>query len=216
VGQCWLESGGNMISDSQKCGIDYLIMLFPATLAVGAFCYFFDLGVGQTGFTYILAAVFWGSGVSLLYKRVFTQEKNNIYFFVAFFLLTASVALYFLDIEYLALFYPVLANLFLFILFFRSLQKPPSLVERLARLTEPELPAEGVRYTRRVTEVWSIFFLLNMSVALWSVFFFSLKGWAFYNCFLSYILVALLFSGEWAYRRLIVYPRLVEEGRKVD
>ncbi len=44
-------------------------------------------------------------------------------------------------------------------LFSASLLQKQTLVERLARLQEPELPDSGVRYTRTVTKVWCGFFL---------------------------------------------------------
>lgn len=56
------------------------------------------------------------------------------------------------------LYYPVAVNALLLGVFFSSLYARQSLVERLARLNEPDLPPEGVVYTRRVTQVWCIFF----------------------------------------------------------
>jgi uncharacterized membrane protein len=49
--------------------------------------------------------------------------------------------------------YPVVVNLTLLFVFGVSLWRGPPVVERLARLSEPDLPPEGVRYTRRVTQV---------------------------------------------------------------
>ena len=58
-------------------------------------------------------------------------------------------------------YYPVLANAALFVVFGSSLKRPPTVVERIARLREPDLPPAAVAYTRRVTIVWTIFFVLN-------------------------------------------------------
>ncbi len=60
--------------------------------------------------------------------------------------------------ESLLLFYPVIVNAVLLAAFAWSLAFPPSIIERLARLTEPELPASAVAYTRRVTVAWCFFF----------------------------------------------------------
>src|SRR2546423_11913745 len=50
---------------------------------------------------------------------------------------------------------PPRSTLFPYTTLFRSsLFRPPTVVERLARLRNPELPAAGVRYTRQVTQVW--------------------------------------------------------------
>ena len=48
-------------------------------------------------------------------------------------------------------FYPVMVNLGFLILFAGSLIYPPSFVERLARIREPDLSPEGVAYTLKVT-----------------------------------------------------------------
>src|SRR5688500_6325602 len=55
--------------------------------------------------------------------------------------------------------YPVLVNAVLLVVFAVSLRHPPSVVERLARLSEPDLPPSGVRYTHKVTAVWCVFFV---------------------------------------------------------
>lgn len=60
--------------------------------------------------------------------------------------------------ESLLLFYPVLVSVVLLLVFAWSLYFPPSVIERLARLSEPELPQRAVVYTRRVTLAWCFFF----------------------------------------------------------
>lgn len=55
-------------------------------------------------------------------------------------------------------FYPVVVNICMLCVFAFSLKQPQSIIERLARLQEPELPPSGVAYTRKVTRVWCVFF----------------------------------------------------------
>jgi uncharacterized membrane protein len=50
--------------------------------------------------------------------------------------------------------YPALVNVVMLLVFGTSLRFGPPLVERLARLQEPDLPPFAVAYTRRVTQVW--------------------------------------------------------------
>ena len=99
--------------------------------------------------------------------------------------------------------YPVLISLMLLALFGLSLRYGPPLVERLARLREPELPAVAIRYTRHVTVVWAIFFLCNgllaAALTLWA----PLSWWTLYNGLLSYLLMGLLFIGEWLLRQRV-------------
>ena len=91
----------------------------------------------------------------------------------------------------------------LLVLFGLSLWKGPTVVERLARLQEPNLDAHGVAYTRRVTQVWCGFFVLNGSLALATALWGSNATWALYNGLISYGLMGLLMSGEWLVRRRV-------------
>lgn len=97
-------------------------------------------------------------------------------------------------------YYPVLVNGLLLVLFAASLRQPPSMIERIARLSDPDLSPQGVAYTRNVTIVWCVFFVLNGAVALYTTLESDLDVWAFYNGFLSYCLVGLLFGGEFLVR----------------
>ncbi len=97
-------------------------------------------------------------------------------------------------------FYPVAVNAGLCALFGLSLVFPPSAIERLARLSEPQLSAQGVRYTRRVTWVWVAFFLANGSVALWTAGWGSDAQWALYNGAIAYCLAGALFALEYLVR----------------
>lgn len=105
------------------------------------------------------------------------------------------------------LYYPVAVNLALLGVFAASLRFPPTVIERLARLKEPELDARGVRYTRRVTQVWCAFFAANAALAALTAAAGDHAVWAFYNGFLAYVLMGALFLGEWLVRR-----RLRAEG----
>lgn len=96
--------------------------------------------------------------------------------------------------------YPVLMNLALLLLFGSSLFQNQTFIERIARLREPDLPEEGVQYTRKVTLVWSAFFAVNGSIALATVFWASDAVWALYNGLIAYGLMGLLMSGEFLVR----------------
>ncbi len=99
--------------------------------------------------------------------------------------------------------YPVLVNLLFLAVFGISLWHPPSVIERIARLTEPHFGDAAVAYTRRVTQVWCGFFLLNGGVALVTALWASTDLWALYNGLLSYLLMGCLFAGEWLVRRQV-------------
>ncbi|CAI0956509.1 Predicted membrane protein [Serratia ficaria] len=101
------------------------------------------------------------------------------------------------------LYYPVLVNLLLLGLFASSLYSPPTVIERLARLTEPQLDAAGVAYTRRVTQVWCGFFTINGAVALATCLSGDIALWTLYNGGISYLLIGALMGIEWIVRKRI-------------
>lgn len=102
------------------------------------------------------------------------------------------------------LFYPVAVNALLFAFFASSLRRPPCVIERLARLSHPDLPEAGVRHTRRVTKVWCGFFLLNGATALFTALHGDLALWTLYNGAISYALMGILFAGEWLVRQKLL------------
>ncbi len=99
-------------------------------------------------------------------------------------------------------FYPVVVNVCMLCVFALSLKQPQSIIERLARLQEPELPPSGVAYTRKVTMVWCVFFVLNAAFALYTCFL-PVKIWTLYNGLISYLLAGSLFAGEWIVRQFV-------------
>jgi uncharacterized membrane protein len=118
-------------------------------------------------------------------------DKSILMFLLGFSAMTAAM-----NSEILLRFYPVAVNAGMLSLFGLSLFRPPSMIERFARLKEPELPVEGIQYTRKLTQIWCLFFVANGGIATWTALGPSQKLWSFYNGFLSYVLMGLLFVGE--------------------
>jgi uncharacterized membrane protein len=98
-------------------------------------------------------------------------------------------------------FYPVLINLVLLVVFVSTLIKPPSMIERLARLTNPNLSETAISYTRNVTIVWCSFFIFNATAAAITTFYTTLEVWTLYNGLIAYVLVGLIFIIEYAVRQ---------------
>jgi len=107
--------------------------------------------------------------------------------------------------------YPVAVNLALLGAFAASLRRGPSAIERLARLREPHLPPAAVAYTRRVTQVWCVFFAANAAVSAGTALWADAAVWALYNGLVAYVLMGLLMGGEWLVRRR-VRARAAEAG----
>ena len=99
-------------------------------------------------------------------------------------------------------FYPVAINASMLLVFGFSLLSPPTVIERMARLQEPDLPQHAIAYTRKVTMVWCLFFILNGTIAGITIFA-SDATWALYNGLISYLLMGLLFGVEWLVRQRV-------------
>ncbi len=109
-------------------------------------------------------------------------------------------------------YYPVCMNALMFVLFSTSLLRPPSIIERIARLKTPDLPEAGIAYTRKVTMVWCGFFVMNGSMALYTVLSTGMGFWALYNGLISYSLMGLLFAGEYRVRRNVQRQNTHNQG----
>ena len=99
--------------------------------------------------------------------------------------------------------YPVIMNAAMLVVFAATLIWPPPMIERFARVFEPDLPPEGVSYTRKVTVVWCGFFIFNLLASLWTVLYGSMQLWALYNGLIAYILMAILFGTEYLMRQAV-------------
>ncbi|RPH30014.1 DNA gyrase subunit B [Buttiauxella warmboldiae] len=103
----------------------------------------------------------------------------------------------------LLLWYPVVVNMVMLALFGGSLWSRQSVIERLARWREGDLSPAGVRYTRRVTQVWCLFFLFNGGVALFTCLAGNIHWWTLWNGMIGYLLMGALFTGEWLIRQRV-------------
>ncbi len=92
--------------------------------------------------------------------------------------------------------YPFLVNVAFLTVFSTSLRRPPTVIERLARLQHPELPPEAIPYLRKVTLAWCVFFFFNGSVALYTAIHASDAAWALYNGLIAYGLIGAMLLGE--------------------
>jgi uncharacterized membrane protein len=99
--------------------------------------------------------------------------------------------------------YPVAVNAVLLLVFAASVLRPPTVIERIARLAEPALPPAGVAYTRKVTLVWCAFFVINGGAALFTALWASNETWVLYNGLIAYVLMGALFAIEWLVRRRV-------------
>jgi uncharacterized membrane protein len=99
---------------------------------------------------------------------------------------------------------PILIPIALCWLFGRTLVKGRTpLISRFAELEQGgALTAELARYTRRLTWVWTLFFIALAAVSAWLAASGDRVAWSWFTNFASYLLVGALFLGEYAYRRV--------------
>ncbi|QNX08403.1 septation protein IspZ [Acinetobacter seifertii] len=132
--------------------------------------------------------------------RLFSKGNHLLWPLTSLAIVCGGLSLLLQDHAWLKL-YPVGMSLGALGIFAFTLIKPPSMIERFARLIEPDLPPSGVHWTRQVTKVWCVFFLCNALIALITVFFTSTQIWVIYNGFISYVLMGMLFLGEFILRK---------------
>jgi len=92
--------------------------------------------------------------------------------------------------------YPVIMSLGFAALFSASLLWPPTAIERIARLRQPDLPPAAIPYLRKVTLVWLVFFLANAGISIATALSGNLALWTLYNGFVAYLIMGVLFVGE--------------------
>ena len=112
--------------------------------------------------------------------------------------------------------YPVLVNAVLLFVFGWSLRHPPSVVERLARLQDPNLPAAAIGYTARVTALWCGFFVVNGALAAYTALYSSDATWALYNGLLAYVAMGVLMAGEWLVRQRVQRRHRLAQAVEVE
>lgn len=123
--------------------------------------------------------------------------------FSFFALVACTLTIVISNSETLLLLYPTFVSLSLLWVFGSSLLCPPTIIERIARLREPNLPLAGVIYTRHVTQAWCVYFLFNAAISI-ATMFASREAWLLYNGALAYLMMGLLFAGEWFIRQRVL------------
>lgn len=140
-------------------------------------------------------------GLRLLLTKNKPNPINTVTRYVLILMVFLCLAGIFTQEFQLAKLYPVILNYSLFLLFCYSLKKGQTpIIESLARIKENYLPVKGIQYVRVITIVWACFFVMNGSFSLYTYLYFSLEAWTWYNGFVSYLLIALIFAIEYPFR----------------
>jgi uncharacterized membrane protein len=116
--------------------------------------------------------------------------------------LMVSLCIYFSDsLRFIIYAPPLVAFAFMALFFYRTLQPgSEALISRVARMEHPDLPADMAQYSRLLTWLWSICFMLLFVLALVLAPFLTLETWSRWVQGLGYALPGALFIGEYAFR----------------
>jgi uncharacterized membrane protein len=134
--------------------------------------------------------------IAILLLRISVDRQSNRNMVWPLFAAVALcvVALWFNNSQLLQ-WYPVVLSSAFLVLFFSSLFYGTPMVERIARAIDGELTARDIIYTRRVTQIWCVFFVFNAVVAAVTTQL-SNEIWVLYNGLLSYLLMGSLLMIE--------------------
>ncbi|MEZ5538973.1 MAG: hypothetical protein R3E63_03225 [Pseudomonadales bacterium] len=148
----------------------------------------------------IALAVFLAARVLVLRKKLGDEQLKQSLFPALLLAILCALASVFLNQAGALKLIPTVINVAFLMGFATTLWKPPSMIERFARLQEPQLSKPAIRYTRQVTLVWCVFFIINGSIALYTALYSSMETWALYNGLIAYLLMGALFAIEYLVR----------------
>jgi uncharacterized membrane protein len=109
--------------------------------------------------------------------------------------------------------YPVLADMAYFFIFGSSYFVPPTMVYQYGAMFDKKinerLPAEEMAaFCKKLTIPWCVYFIIDCSIAVWTLYLESDLIWGFWNAGLTYIIMALIVIVE-----VLIYGRYCVKKR---
>jgi uncharacterized membrane protein len=137
-----------------------------------------------------------------------SKTKNVSFLWNSALLLGLGVLCFIINSAIILKFYPLLINILFLTIFGRTLFCPPNMIFRFALMQDKTIRGSFnekriAAYCRKVTCVWCGFFIINGSIAAWTIFSGSDKLWFIYNGGISSILMGALFVGEFIVRKIV-------------
>ncbi len=121
------------------------------------------------------------------------------------------LALALIKSEFLIYLYPVIINLS-FLAIFASSLNGEAIITKFAKISAKKqgkiLDENALNYTRKLTILWCVFFVLNALVCVILASFSNKAAWTIYTGVISYVLIGILFFGEMIFRKVILCKRL--------
>ncbi len=190
-----------MTSPAGKIFFAALSVLYPVLVFCGL--RFLGLSPRKLSLVLLLLAAFHFFSMS---KKGISRVSRIKEILFALFLVACGGIAFALDNAVVLKFYPVLVNAGLLVFFGATLLRGPSLVFRLATLSDKRILHVAdrfyvERYCNRVTLAWCAFFVCNGLVALWTVLLADERIWTLYNGLVAYVLIGIFFMLEYGIRK---------------
>ena len=133
-------------------------------------------------------------------------NKNSKNIVLSSLLVASLIGIIIISMRYqnflLLYFPPIIISAMMLWIFSRTLMpKHEPLITSFARIIYHENSLEVQQYTRRVTQLWSLFFLVMLIESILLSLFVSPKIWSLFCNILNYAFIGLLFVGEGLYRK---------------
>ncbi len=172
-----------------KAMVLFLSLLYP-------FCVFWALRCG--------VSLRWMALFLLIFVlSAFLRSQQKIILGIG--LVLAGLLLFFNNEIFLKL-YPVCMNTLICASFWLSLRDKPLITAFAEKMGQQMTPAV-LQYTRKATIAWGIFMALNTLISLITLLM-PMWFWTLYNGFIAYLLIGIMFGGEYLVRRRCQYESI--------
>ncbi len=184
--------GAERLLSYLKVAISTVSVLYPISI------YFFG---NYQVYLLLIMSILWGgrSCLEFLSNDITKNDWGKFSLLLSIFFICCLIMRKF----HMQYFYPVFINFFLFISFYLSLSNIP-IITRFAMIKDKNLSDIAKKYTRNLTKVWIIFFIINGLISFILALFDSKFYWFIYCGLVSYILIGILLLGEIVFRKLYV------------
>lgn len=148
---------------------------------------------------YILTVVF------LLVVQNIIQGHKWLAFILIVLTLSFAITLW-LDSKMVVFLPPILIPIALAYIFGKTLiGNNTAFITVLAqKIRNTDIGEREIKYTRNVTKIWFLFFIICIIEAILLAYFADVATWSFFTNFVNYILIAALFIIEYSVRRIVL------------
>lgn len=155
---------------------------------------------------YLQAGIFIVVVVSFLVVKNLYQGHKWLALILCLVTLSIAASLWF-DNKIIIFLPPIIIPLMLAYFFGKSLiGNQPAFITVLAqKLRNTPLEEKEINYTRKITFLWVVFFILTVFEDIYLAYFTDIMTWSYVTNFLNYILIIFLFVIEYAVRRIVLH-----------